>query len=298
VKDRLARRDARGAFTLAGAWQAAAPGDLLALTALGESAEALGDATTAARAYGSIVDLFPSRADLRRFAGERLEHVQGASALSLAIDTFDKARRDRPDHPASHRLAAFARAREGDYAGAFEVLLAGLARRYPEGRFPGVDRILREDLGLIAAAWMKAEPGRASEILARVRSAGGIVEDRPSLRFVLNWETDANDVDFHIRDAQGGHAFYSSPRLASGGELYADVTTGYGPECFAIRLPRGGRAGPYTVSAHYYSRGPMGYGMGKLEIIDHDGRGSLKFDERPFIVMADHAFVDLGTIRD
>ena len=298
VKDHLARRDARGAFTLAGAWQAAEPGDLLALTALGESAEALGDATTAARAYGSIVDLFPSRADLRRFAGERLEHVEGASTLGLAIDTFDKARRDRPDHPASHRLAAFARAREGDYAGAFDVLLAGLARRYPEGRFPGVDRILREDLGLIAAAWMKAEPGRASEIISRLRNAGGIVEDRPSLRFVLNWETDANDVDFHIRDAHGGHAFYSSPRLASGGELYADVTTGYGPECFTIRLPRGGRAGPYTVSAHYYSRGPMGYGMGKLEIIDHDGRGGLKFDERPFIVMADHAFVDLGTIRD
>ncbi len=42
----------------------------------------------------------------------------------------------------------------------------------------------------------------------------------------------------------------------------------------------------------------MGYGMGKLEIVDHDGRGGLKFDERPFIVMADHAFVDLGTIRD
>jgi hypothetical protein len=158
------------------------------------AAEALGDANTAARAYGSIVDLFPARADLRRFAGERLEHVEGASALALAIDTFDKARRDRPDHPASHRLAAFARVRQGDYAGAFDVLLAGLARRYPEGRFAGADRILREDLGLIAAAWMKAEPARTSEILTRLKSAGGTVEDRPSLRFVLNWETDANDV--------------------------------------------------------------------------------------------------------
>lgn len=294
VKVRLGRRDAPGAFALADAWHQAEPGNLLALTALGESAEAIGDASTAARAYGSIVDLFPARADLRRFAGERLEHVEGASALALAIDTFDKARRDRPDHPASHRLAAFARVRQGDYAGAFDVLLAGLARRYPEGRFRGVDRILREDLGLIAAAWMKAEPGRASEILARLKSAGGTVEDRPSLRFVLNWETDANDVDFHIRDARGGHAFYASPQLPSGGELYADVTTGYGPECFTIRLPRPSRAGPYALSAHYYSRGPMGYGMGKLEIVDHDGHGGLKFEQRPFVVMADHAFVDLG----
>jgi hypothetical protein len=297
VKTHLAAHDAAGAYALAGAWQASEPGDLLALTALGESAEAIGDANTAARAYGSIIDLFPARADLRRFAGERLEHVGGAGALDLATDTFDKARADRPDHPASHRLAAFARLRKGDYAGAFDVMLAGLARRYPEGRFPGVDRILREDLGLIAAAWMKAEPARSSDILARLRSAGGTLEGRPSLRFVLNWETDSNDVDFHIRDAHGGHAYYASKSLPSGGELYADVTTGYGPECFVIREPRTGRAGPYTLSAHYYSRGPMGYGMGKLEVIDHDGRGGIKIEERPFVVMQDHAFVDLGSAQ-
>jgi hypothetical protein len=39
----------------------------------------------------------------------------------------------------------------------------------------------------------------------------------------------------------------------------------------------------------------MGYGMGKLEIVDHDGKGGLTFEERPFVVMADGAFVDLGT---
>jgi hypothetical protein len=297
VKSRLAQHDAAGAYALAGAWEASEPGDLLALTALGESAEGVGDPGTAARAYGSIIDLFPSRADLRRFAGERLEHLSGAAGQELAIDTFDKARADRPDHPASHRLAAFARLRKGDFAGAFDVMLGGLARRYPEGRFPGVERILREDLGLIAAAWMKAEPARSSDILTRLRSAGGTIEDRPSLRFVLNWETDSNDVDFHIRDAHGGHAYYGSRILPSGGELYADVTTGYGPECFVIRAPRTGRAGPYTLSAHYFSRGPMGYGMGKLEIVDHDGHGGIKFEERPFVVMQDHAFVDLGTAQ-
>ena len=57
------------------------------------------------------------------------------------------------------------------------------------------------------------------------------------------------------------------------------------------------RAFPYTLQAHYYSRGPMGYGMGKLEVIEHDGKGGLQFDERPFVVMNDHAFVDLGTIK-
>jgi hypothetical protein len=41
----------------------------------------------------------------------------------------------------------------------------------------------------------------------------------------------------------------------------------------------------------------MGYGMGKLEIIEHDGHGGLTFVERPYVVMQDHAFVDLGTVE-
>src|SRR5262249_20899937 len=105
-----------------------------------------------------------------------------------------------------------------------------------------------------------------------------------------------NDVDFHIYDARGGHAYFGSKQLPSGGELYADVTTGYGPECFTIRNAPSARAYPYTLQAHYYSRGPMGYGMGKLEIIDHDGKGGLKSEERPFVVMKDRAYIDMGRV--
>jgi hypothetical protein len=156
-----------------------------------------------------------------------------------------------------------------------------------------VKRVLADDVGLVAAAWLHhgGDEGAVHELLARAQIP---LANKPSLRFVLNWETDANDVDFHIFDARGNHAFYQAMELASGGRLYADVTTGYGPECFTIR----GRPGayPYKLQAHYYSRGPMGYGMGKLEVIRHDGRGALRFDERPFVVMQDGAFVDLGTV--
>ena len=235
---------------------------------------------------------------MRRFAGERLERVRGAAALALAIDTFRKAVEQRPDHPASHRLLGFALLKAGRPQEAFDALAAGAARRYPDGRFRGVERILAEDLGLAAAAWLRADPAHADDIRARLARAGGVAETAASLRFVLNWETDANDVDFHIYDGRGGHAFYSAPQLGSGGELYADVTTGYGPECFTIRTPPRGRAFPYKLQAHYYSRGPMGYGMGKLQIIEHDGRGGLHFDERPFVIMQDSAFVDLGTVAE
>ena len=41
----------------------------------------------------------------------------------------------------------------------------------------------------------------------------------------------------------------------------------------------------------------MGYGMGKLQTIEHDGEGGLKFNEHPFVVMKDGAYVDLGKVR-
>ncbi len=289
------KTDAPKALALAQGWHEEQPGDLLALVALGEALEKTGDLGTAARAYGSIIDLFPARADLRRFAGVRLERL--ARGLDLAADSYAKAAEQRADHPESHRLLAFALLRAGKPEQAFEAISVGVKQTYPGGRFLGVDRILKEDAGLIAAAWTKAEPQRRAEIAGKLKAVGGFPETEPSLRFVLNWETDANDVDFHIYDSKGGHAYYSSKQLPSGGELYADVTTGYGPECFTIRLPKGKRAMPYTLQAHYYSIGPMGAGMGKVEIIEHDGEGGLKFEQRPYVVMVNSAYVDLGVVK-
>jgi hypothetical protein len=296
VMETIANGDVPRALALASEWHGSDPGDVLGLVALGEASEASKDIATAARAYGSIVDLFPARADLRRFAGERLEHLAGGAGLDLALDTYGKAKEQRPDHPSSHRLLAFAWLKKGAYERAFQATLDGMHQRYPGDRFRGVDRILREDLGLIAAAWVRAQPKRRAEIELRVNDAGGALESAPSLRFILTWETDANDVDFHIYDANGNHAFYGAPALATGGDLYADVTTGYGPECFTIRGAAATRAAPYKLQANYYARGPMGYGMGKLEVIDHDGAGKLTFEERPYVVMVDQAFVELGSV--
>jgi tetratricopeptide (TPR) repeat protein len=295
VMQHLAAGRVEQARALAESWSAEAPGDVPALLALGEAWEAIGNKTGAARAYGSLIDLFPSRADLRRLAGERLERL-GAAGLDLAIDTYRKAVLDRPDHPAGHRLLAWALLRAGHPREAFEALEKAFDQRYPGGRFAGVDRVLREDLGLLAAAWLRAEPGQRGAAFERLAAHGARLESEPSLRFVLTWETDANDVDLHVYDRLGGHAFYEQKTLPSGGELFADVTTGYGPECFAVRDPGRRDAAPYRLKVHYYSRGPMGYGMGTVQVIAYDGHGGLRLEPRPFVVMVDHAMVDLGSV--
>ena len=277
------------ALALATAWHDSAPGDVLALIALGECHEAAHHLDRAARSYGSIIDLYATRADLRRFAGERLERL-GEAGRALAIDSYRKAVADRPDHLTGHRLLAYALLRNGDRADAFAAILAGIDQKYPEGRFLGGDRVLAEDAGMIAATYL-AHDGPREHVEKELAKRSLAVADKPSTRFILYWETDGNDVDFHIRDAHRGHAWYAHKHLRSGGDLYADVTTGYGPECFAIEGKPSG--GPYKLSINYYAQGPMGYGMGLLQIQQFDGK-ELTFGDRPYVIMVDHAFVDLG----
>ena len=292
VMSSLAIGDTTHALEIAQAWHAEAPGDVLALIALGEALEAKQDKVQAARVYGSIIDLFASRADFRRFAGERLERIGGESR-ALVVDTYRRAVADRPDHVTGHRLLAHALARSGDHAGAFAAILVAVDAKYPGGRFLGAERVLREDAGIIGAAYL-AHGGERTQVIAELDKRTIQLPVGPSTRFILYWETDANDVDFHIKDAQGGHAWYSQKELPSGGELYADVTTGYGPECFAIQgTPK---AGPYELSINYFSQGPMGYGMGLLQIEQFDGK-NLTFEDRPYVIMVNHAFVELGTVK-
>ena len=274
-------------------WQQENPGELLALVALGEAYHAKDLDQEAARAFGSIIDLFPGRADLRRYAGCQLESL-GKAGNALALDSYFKAVEQRPDHPSSYRLKAYALLKAERWKEAFETVEAGLKQNYPGGRFAQAQEVLGEDLMIVGRIWSLKEPSQAGSISKRLSSFGLRMADQASTRFVLIWETDANDVDFHILDSHGGHAFYSNPGLASGGRLYADVTTGYGPECFNI--PGGAKSGPYRIGVHYYSRGPMGFGMGKVQVLRHDGKDGLKLEERPYVVMQDGAFVDLGSI--
>ncbi|CAN5333767.1 hypothetical protein BH11MYX1_BH11MYX1_30410 [soil metagenome] len=276
-------------------WHAKEPGNVLALIGLGDALEAKGSAKTAARVYGSIIDLFPGRADMRRFAGERLARLRTGSTGDLVIDTYRRAVADRPDHMTGHRLLAYALVRARRQAEAFEAVLAALDQPYRNDSYAGGLRTLGDDAGMIGAAFAAAHPDKRKDVIAELAKRGLSLATAPSTRFILYWETDANDVDFHIQDAQGGHAFYGAKQLPSGGELYADITTGYGPECFAIAgIPK---AGPYNLSINYYSQGPMGYGMGLLEIQKFDGKGGLTFEDRPYVIMNDHAYVDLGMFQ-
>jgi tetratricopeptide (TPR) repeat protein len=297
VMSLVGSKQADAALTEAWKWRAEAPNEVLSFVALGEAAEAKSDWELAARAYGSILELWSYRVDMRRFAGERLERLAGDRGLALAADAYEGAVKDRPDHPSSHRLHAMALLRRGKPSEAFAVLETALEKNAETWRFGAAVDVLRDDLALAGASWAAADPGRRKNIESRLSKHERRIDAAPSLRVVLVWETDANDVDLHIVDGRGGHAYYAKRSLASGGTLSPDVTNGYGPEEFTVRAGVEQRAYPYKLRVHYYSRGPMGFGMGKVQIVEHDGKGKLKFEERPFVLLKDRAMVDLGEVR-
>ncbi len=293
IDSQLKTRKYKQALKAALSWRASERADQLALVALGRSFKGVGNSAQAARAFGSILDLYPSRADMRRLAGNWLE-LLGEPGLKLAADTYAVALSQRPDHPSIYHQLSMVLLRLGRYDEALEIALRGIDARRIESRFGGVERILGEDAQMIAAAYIKMAPNQKKRIVKRLDKHGLRIDKKASIRFVLSWETDSNDVDFHIFDRKFNHAFYSRRGLASGGSLYADITSGYGPECFTIHKPK---AYTYLLKAHYYSRGPMGYGAGKVQIIRHDGKGRIGFEERPFVIMQDGAFVDLGVVK-
>ena len=224
---------------------------------------------------------------MRRHAGALLESLspRNPGALSLAIQSYRSALAQRPDHPSSHRRLGYALLRAGEPEQAFEVFAEATRATFAPARFPSIARILRDDLGLAAAAWMHAAPDRVARIAARAKDLHATVPDRPSLQVSLSWETDASDLDLRIADGKGAEP---SP--------WADVTDGYGPEVLVVEAQR--QSFPYKVEVELYRRGPTGHASGSVDIVRHDGHGGLTFETRPFVIMAEGASVDLGTIEE
>jgi hypothetical protein len=285
-------KDPGEAVVLATAWTDREPGDVLAVIGLGDALAAAGDRRAAARAYGSIID-FPRRAPT--CAGTR-GSAWPRSARSGSRWRSTRTRRparQRPDHPTGHRLYAHALASAGRHREAFAAIVAGLREGQSRAR-SGVDAVLRADAAVLAAAYVARSPERRPEVETELVKWGVSLPRTPSTSFVLTWETDANDVDLHVYDGATGHASYASRHMPSGGALVADVTNGYGPEMFSIEGTPA--AYPYRLEAHYFGQGPMGYGMGTLQVVEHDGEGRLRVDERPFVIMNTGARVQLGKL--
>ena len=81
-----------------------------------------------------------------------------------------------------------------------------------QGVVLGQEAAIRETLICLLArghVLLEGVPGTAKTLLVRTMA----LALKPSLRFILSWETDGNDVDLHVRDRNGQHAFFSAREM-------------------------------------------------------------------------------------
>jgi tetratricopeptide (TPR) repeat protein len=286
VTQLIADKKPTEALTIADAWIASSPDDMLAWIAQGRALEALQRWHEAARAYGSILDL-AGRVEHRQAAASFLEALSShyPPALEMAIELYRSGLAERRDRPSAHRLYAWSLARGGRFAEALDIAIEAFKARggFDSNRYFRVRDVLKQDVGLLAAAAMKARPKDRDAIARRVVAAGAEIPVAPSTSLVLTWENDETDLDVLAYD---GKSRLAIPDV--------DVRTGFGPELLALE-PRA--VYPVRVAVQRMTEGPTGHAVGKVAIVRHDGRGSLQIDDRPFVIMTPGAAATVATLQ-
>jgi tetratricopeptide (TPR) repeat protein len=273
-------------------WQPFDPENPMVYEYAADAFAALRDPAGALRAVSSIADVSPGDSGLLNRAGYlALRADQPAMAEALFRFAIER----RPDHANNYRGLALALWVQERFEDACKAYADALARDY-HGRYGHVQRILREEAGLVLRAWLAARPAAAGDVRKAARALSADPAYRDDLRVTLHWETDANDVDLHIVDPAGEECYYSHRRNASGLELYEDLTQGLGPETASVPTGRLAR-GAYHVGVTYFSAGPMGVSRGVV-VIQHPASGP-KPDVQieTFCLLPEAAGPDTGNVR-
>ncbi|MBS2017518.1 MAG: OmpA family protein [Deltaproteobacteria bacterium] len=283
----LAHGDHEVALDKAEAWASSAPDDLLAAVAEGRALAALGRHAEAARAFGSLLDL-ATKPEHRRAAAGFLESIAKGHppAMELALESYARVVRERPEQPSSHYLLAHGQARDGRLEDAIQTLLIALSHDFDRTRYPSAAEALKSELALFAAAAARGKaPADREAIVAKVKRHVSELPTKPSTTLGLTWETDESDLDLRLIDDK---------MLRK--TAVPDLRNGFGPETIELG-PSDTWARAARVEVHQVVRGPTGFAIGKVGVTRHDGAGGLVFEDRPFVVVTNGASALLGELR-
>lgn len=256
-------------------WQPMDPDNPQVYESLALASHHLGRRDEAWRATGSLVEVAPGKPEMLQRAALLLWRVGARDAWEAPAR---RAVEMRPDLPNPYRTLALLLWQAGRMEEAAEVLERALEN--PVDRWYGnAAQVVRDELGYVYRAWMRAEPGRAGEIRRRAERHRVDLERTDRLRITMTWDTDGNDVDLHLVDPPGEHVYYSHKQAASGIELLQDITQGFGPE--VMRTDRV-VPGAYHVGVKYFNAGPMGISRGILVVMEPVEGSDVRVRIEPF----------------
>ncbi len=198
------------------------------------------------RILSNLVELGLDDAPLMRMYAWRL---QQAGELNLAISILERVMEQRPDEPQSCRDLGLALGERwqrtgdsGDMTRAMELLYEVVLRQWD--RFPEIETIALMELNRLIHLASREEVPIPEAIDKRLVRHLDL-----DIRISMSWDADLTDVDLHVFEPSGEHAFYGFNQTAIGGLVSRDFRDGYGPEEYVLRkaLP-----GVYTIKTHYY----------------------------------------------
>ena len=185
-------------------------------------------------------------AALMRIYGWRL---QQAGHLDPAVEIFERILTQRKDEPQSYRDLALALAERWERSGhprdvirAMELLYAVILKEWD--RFPEIEIIALMELNRLIQLSKTKDILIPEQIERRLQRHLDL-----DVRISLSWDADLTDVDLHVFEPSGEHAYYGHKQTEMGGLVSRDFTQGYGPEEYVIKRAMPGK---YIIKAHYY----------------------------------------------
>ncbi|HEY0011640.1 MAG TPA: VIT domain-containing protein [Allosphingosinicella sp.] len=183
------------------------------------------------------------------------ERLMRYGEVDRAIAIYERLVAAEGDRPQPRRSLALALARRAETAPR-DSARADLARAIAlltevvmapwAGDYEGIEMIsLMEANRLIPR--FRAAGGRAEEVTLDRRLIALLDLD---LRVVVEWFTEATDIDLWVNEPTGEQAIFHNPRTRIGGRLSNDMTSGFGPEEYLLRVAP---AGSYEVRANVFA---------------------------------------------
>jgi Ca-activated chloride channel homolog len=195
----------------------------------------------AMRVLSNLAEMDLQNRHVLRVLGYRLLQ---AKAPQLAVPVLRTVQRLSPNEPQSYRDLGLAHAEAGEDQAAVDQLWHVVANPW-DGRFPDIDLTALAELNMVVArAERRRRPVDTRDIDRR------LLRNLPlDLRITLAWDADNTDIDLWVTDPNGEKVYYGHRLSHQGGRISRDVTGGYGPEEFALRVAKPGR---YVVQAQFY----------------------------------------------
>ncbi len=175
--------------------------------------------------------------------------LQQAGQLNMAIKIFERIRKIRDDEPQSHRDLALVLSdrwqeenNEADAVRGMHLFYDVITRSWD--RFPEIEIVALMELNRLvhfASREGITVPDRIDKRLIQNLDL--------DIRISMSWDADLTDVDLHVFEPDGGHAYYAHNKTFIGGLVSKDFTEGYGPEEYILH---NAMPGTYIIKAHYY----------------------------------------------